>query len=188
MSDSWVAVCIPTMSGREDYLGQLKVSLEHQTHKNFKVYMVKDVKPIGRAKAEVVHKALKDHPQYIAMIDDDDLIDPTYLEKLVARMDQGDIDWCFSWGYLFGERDGYIHGEIEPFEDLMKLNKRPAQMIADAELFLYHSYNPNTAWAEDLELWIVWDYVGCIGDIVKEELYFRRWHQTNLSNLHEQKI
>jgi glycosyltransferase involved in cell wall biosynthesis len=182
---SKVAVCIPTSTKRTEMFEELTQSLHKQTFKDFKIYSVNDIKPIGKAKYEVVEEALKGDHKYICMIDDDDLIEPTYLEKLVERLDKGDVDWAFTWGSLFQDREGYIHGEIQPFEEIIQENHRPSQFMAKAELFKKVKYNQNTSWAEDLELWIVLDYLGYKGAVVEEELYLRRWHEENLTMTHD---
>jgi glycosyltransferase involved in cell wall biosynthesis len=171
-----VAVCIPTAKGRKQFYSELLKSLKKQTFQDFKIYSVKDVEPIGKAKYEVVKKALKDNPEYISMIDDDDLVEPTYLESLVKRLDRG-LDWAFTWGKLFGDREGYIHGDMQ----IEGENHRPSQFMGKADMFKAVSYDSQMKWAEDLDLWRRLDITGYEGDIVKEELYLRRWHKNNLT-------
>lgn len=187
MSRPCVAVCIPSYKA-DKYLKELQDCLKKQTFKDFKTYVVKDISPIGKAKHDVVELALKDNPKYICMIDVDDLVAFTYLEKVVKRLDKGDIDWCLTWGSLFGGRKGYIHSEIEPYEELIKSNsKRHAWICAKADLFRKANYTSEIAWAEDWALWMMIDKLGFKGDIIKEELYLKRWHETNLTITHSER-
>ena len=183
-----VAVCIPSSSKREVFLKELLDSLDKQTFKGFKTYIVKDVSPIGKAKHDVVEMALKDNPKYISMIDDDDLIGPKYLEKVVNRLDVGEIDWCFTWGNLFGDRTGYIHGEIQSPEEMKKVNHQPSWFTAKAEVFRKYNYRENISYAEDMDLWFRLYEHGYKGDVIKEELYLKRWHNESLTITHNNPI
>lgn len=181
----FVAVCVATSKEREGFFLELLDALDKQTYGNFRLYKVKDITPIGKAKHDVVELALQNNPKYICMLDDDDLIEPTYLEKVVARLDQGDIDWCFTWGKLFGDRTGYIHGEIQTPDEMLKENHQPAWISAKAELFKEYKYNENTSWAEDRDLWIrLWD-TAHKGAVIEEELYLKRWHDKVLTITHQ---
>lgn len=176
-----VAVCIASYKN-EPLLQELLASLKKQTFQDFKTYIVRDVSPIGKAKHDVVELALKDNPKYICMIDNDDIVRPTYLEEVVRRMTVGDIDWCLVWGQLFGERSGFIHSSIEPYEELLKANNhRHSWISAKADLFRKENYNPHIYWAEDWDLWKRLDRGGYKGDIIKKELYMKRWHSMNLT-------
>lgn len=200
-----VAVCIPSYND-ERYLPFLLESLRTQTYKDFRVYASYDgstdktgrvwtaysymlpivVAPferrpgIGWNKNKVVRLALRDTPDYIQMIDADDIVAPEFLEAVVGRMDEGDVDWCICWGRLFGDREGYIHSQIEPLEQLLTLNRRHAWGTFGSWVLREQSYDPTIMYAEDWDLWIRLDSLGYEGDVVKQELYFKRWHNSSL--------
>lgn len=187
MKSPKVAVCI-TSYNQDKYLSELLYCLKKQTFKDFKIYLVKNSSPSGRAKRTVVLNALKDNPKYIQMIDGDDLVEPTFVETVVKRLDMGDIDWCLTWGNLFGDRTGYIHSEIEPLEELRISNsKRHSWISAKAEVFKKVNYDKNDQFIDDWNLWIKIDEAGFKGAIIEQELYLKRWHDKNLTTTHVQR-
>lgn len=180
-----MGVCITTGLQTREYYIDLLDSLKNQTFKDFKIYTASDISPIGKAKHDVVEMALKDNPEYIQMIDGDDIVEPTFIEEVVKRLDQGDADWTLCWGKLFGERHGYIHGSIEPLEELMKSNNcRHSWIGGKAQIFREINYNPKISWAEDWELWIRLDMAQKKGAIIEKELYLKRWHNQSLTVTH----
>jgi glycosyltransferase involved in cell wall biosynthesis len=180
-----VIVCIPTTKEREQFLTELLDSLDKQTFKDFKIQIIRDIKPIGKAKRKVVEQALNENPRYICMIDDDDLVLPTYLEKVVERLDKGDIDWCFTWGLLFGDRSGVIHGEIQTPEQMIVGNRQPAWISAKANIFRKENYDETVRYAEDMDLWLRLYERKCKGDVIKEGLYMKRTHEYMVSKTEE---
>ena len=179
-----VAVCIPTASNRTEYYDELIKSLSIQTFKNFSIHVVLDITPIGKAKHQVVKMALDSKPDIICMIDDDDVVLPTYLEKIVERLENKDVDWCFTWGNLFGDRKGYIHGEIQTPENMLIENHQPSWFSAKAKVFRTENYDETVSYAEDMELWIRLHNKGFIGSVIEEELYLKRWHNKSLTIEH----
>lgn len=184
-----VVVCFGTTKKRRAYFNLLMESLKQQTYKNLLVCYIEDVVPIGRAKSHVVTKALTEtDAEIICMVDDDDVLMPTYIEEVVRRLSQGDVDWVFTWGRLIGDRQGYIHGEIEPTEELLRQNHhRPSWISAKRAVFEKYSYNPQTDYAEDWELWIKLDQAGMKGAVIQKELYLKRWHNDALTVTHAKK-
>lgn len=202
---SKVAVCIASFNNAQ-FLPVLFDSVADQTFKDFHVYVSYDgstdntlevlqgyadtlpltiveygEKPgIGLNKNKVVTRALEDNPTYIQMLDADDYIDPGFLQAVVDRLDQGDVDWVICWGQLFGAREGYIHSVIEPLEQLKELNKRHSWGSFKAEVLREHNYDPEITYAEDWDLWIRLDEAGYKGDVVEQELYHKRWHDGSL--------
>jgi glycosyltransferase involved in cell wall biosynthesis len=177
-----VVVCIPTTEEREQFFGELLDSLNKQTFTDFNIQTVKNIKPVGKAKRKVVELALNENPKYICMIDDDDLVMPTYLEKVVERLDKGNIDWCFTWGILFGEKGGVIHGEIQTPEQMIAGNCQPAWVSAKADVFRKENYDETVRYAEDMDLWLRLYEKRCKGDVIKEGLYLKRSHSFTVSN------
>lgn len=180
-----VAVCIPTTDDRKIFLEELILSLTAQTFQDFIIYTVNNVSPIGKAKHDVVEMALKKgNHKIICMIDDDDLVEPTYIEKVVEHLYKNDIDWCFTWGSLFDGRTGFIHGEIQCPAEMLVENHQPAWISAKTDVFKEINYLETDAYAEDMVLWIRLYDAGFNGSIIKEELYLKRWHDKSLTVSH----
>lgn len=182
-----IIVCIPTSIERDKYYQELRESLNNQTYKDFMVITVSDITPIGNAKHLLVNLALKEKADYICMIDDDDLVEPTYIEEIAKRFAEAPgIDWCFTWGKLFGDRTGFIHGSIEPYEELLKSNgHRHSWINASAKVFEKVNYDPKIDWAEDWDLWQRLDEAKFRGAVIQKELYLKRWHNSNLTITHK---
>ena len=118
-----VAICIASYN-RAEFLPELFDSIQKQTYEDFHVYIgydgstdnsleiIQDRKKIctfpitildyeetariGLNKHRVVERALKDGSKLIQMIDSDDMIEPTFLERSVETI--GRADWLLSWG------------------------------------------------------------------------------------------
>lgn len=180
-----VCVCIPTLSERASFLEELFISLDNQTFRDFSTILVSDVSPVGKAKHDLINLALSDNPEYILMIDDDDYIFPDYISRVVERLEKGDIDWCFTWGFLFGDdnRKGYIHGKIQTPDEMRLWNEHPAWISAKAEVFRDFNYNPEMDYAEDMDLWLRILESPYKGDVIKDELYMKRWHKNSLMGM-----
>jgi glycosyltransferase involved in cell wall biosynthesis len=178
-----IAVCIPTSFKRKKYYEELLKCLKNQTFKDFKVYSVYDVTPIGKAKHDVVELALKDKPEYIQMIDDDDLVEPKFLEMSYAVSKSNDLDWVVTWGKCFGDRKGEIHGYSLPFNTHRSLNRMNSWGMFNSRVFQKCHYRPSIKFAEDWDLWLQLRVAGFIkGGVIPQELYLQRWHDKNLNN------
>ena len=201
---SKVAVCIAAYNTAK-FLQELLESLKRQTYQNFRIYISYDgsndntryilrqykgiiicdyenISGCGRNKNKVVARALKDKPDYIQMLDADDLILPKFLEAGVERLDRGDVDFVVAWGNLFGDRTGWIHSEIPTLEELcINNNKLHAWGLFRRELFEKHNFNINLKSGVDWELWLRLIKDGYKGTIIKEELYLKRWHDNSIT-------
>jgi glycosyltransferase involved in cell wall biosynthesis len=176
-----IAVCI-TSYKNEDYLKELLADLDKQTYKDFKTYIVKDVKGCGKAKNQVIQKALKDKPDYIQMIDSDDRIEPTFLEEGVKRLEKGDVDWVICWGNLFGDRQGYIHSRIPTFNDLTRNNNLlHSWAMFKREIFEKHNFNKDLKSGVDWDHWLRVIKDGYKGAVIKKELYRKRFHNKSVT-------
>jgi glycosyltransferase involved in cell wall biosynthesis len=199
-----VAICIASYN-RAEYLPELFESIEKQTFTDYRVYIgidgstdnspeviqewterlpivilpYEETARIGLNKHRVVKEALIDNPKLIQMLDSDDMIEPTFLERSVETI--GDYDWLLSWGKLFGDRSGTIEGVIEPFERLVHRNRLHSWGMFKAHVLRKHNYRESLAFAEDWNLWIRLTKAGYKGVLLKEHLYCQRWHETNLN-------
>jgi glycosyltransferase involved in cell wall biosynthesis len=140
---------------------------------------------IGYNKRRVVERALKDGPDLIQMLDSDDKIKPTFLERSVVTI--GDYDWLISWGEQFGNREGKIEGYITPLEEMAKRNTIHSWGMFKAHCLRKYNYNPNLAFAEDWNLWLRLMKDGYKGVVLQEHLYLQRWHDTNLTTTRRSK-
>lgn len=180
-----VSVCIPSLSERSKLLKEMIDSLQKQTFNDADVIVCMDITPVGKAKSEVVKRALKTKCEYICMLDDDDVIEPDYLQEVVSRLDRGDIDWCFTWGRLFGDkkREGYIHGEIQTIKELEKWNGHPAWISAKREVFEKIKFDESLDYGEDWDLWKKILNKKLKGGVIEKELYLKRWHKNSLTGM-----
>jgi len=181
-----VAVCVATLSNRKEFYTELLESLYKQTYKgDMFICNAVDEYPSGAAKKIAVELALEEKPDYICMMDDDDWVQPTYIEEVINRLEKGDIDWCFTWGYLFGDesREGYIHGEIQTIEEITNWNGHPCWISAKREVFEQINFDENIHYTDDWDLWMRILNAGLKGDVIKKELYMKRWHKNSLMGM-----
>ncbi|HUX29464.1 MAG TPA: glycosyltransferase family A protein, partial [Thiobacillus sp.] len=204
---SRVAVCIASYNSAR-YLDLLLDSLMQQTLRDFTVYVCYDgstddtakiiegwqevlpivtveyepVARVGLNKRRVVARALADRPEYVQMIDADDVVLPRFLEAGVERLDQEDADWAITWGELFDGRTGYIHSQMPTLEELQQNNnKLHAWAMFRAEVLEHHNFAEGLASGVDWELWLRLFRDGYTGAIVEDELYQKRWHERSIT-------
>ena len=199
-----VAICIASYN-RAEFLPELLASIEKQTFTDYRIYIgydgstddsleviqewaerlpitilpYEETARIGLNKHKVVNAALVDKPELIQMLDSDDMIEPTFLERSVETI--GDHDWLLCWGKLFGARTGEIQGRIEPFERLVHRNRLHSWGMFKSHVLRKHNYREHLAFAEDWNLWIRLAKAGYKGVILEEPLYCQRWHKSNLN-------
>jgi glycosyltransferase involved in cell wall biosynthesis len=203
-----VAVCIASYN-RAEFLPELFESIKSQTFKDFQVYIgydgstdnsleviegwlhefpmtivdYEETARIGLNKHRVVARALEDNPDLIQMLDSDDKIEPTFLERSVETI--GDADWLMCWGKCFGEREGTIEGKIIPLAELARHNTLHSWGMFKAHVLRKHNYREDLAFAEDWNLWLRLAKAGYQGVILDEHLYLQRWHKENLNLVHK---
>jgi len=134
---------------------------------------------IGYNKHRVVERALEDNPDLVQMLDSDDMIEPTFLERSVATI--GDYDWLISWGRQFGERHGLVEGYITPIGEMAHRNTIHSWGMFKADALRRHNYREDLAFAEDWNLWLRLMKDGYKGVVLQEHLYLQRWHGANLT-------
>ena len=170
-----VAICIASYN-RAEFLPELFESIRNQTFYDFHIYIGYDgstdnsleviegykgdlpitivdyveTARIGLNKHRVVARALEDDPEIIQMLDSDDMIDPTFLEKSVAAIE--DYDWLLSWGKCIGAREGTIEGYIAPLEVLRRHNTLHSWGMFKAHVLRKHNYREGLDFAEDWNL------------------------------------
>lgn len=202
-----VAICIASYN-RAEFLPDLFDSIIAQTFTDYHVYIgtdgstdnsievieeYKDRLPItivdyietariGLNKYRVVERALRDDPELIQMLDSDDMIKPTFLERSVEEI--GDAAWLLSWGECFGAREGKIEGKITPIGEYMYTNTLHSWGMFKADTLRKETYREHLAFAEDWNLWVRLMINNLEGKILGEHLYLQRWHEDNLNLSH----
>lgn len=209
MTEPKVALCT-CVYNRNDYFKDYLYSVSEQTYDNFTLYVwddgseeategvieeykdkidivVKYAEPIhniGTVKNYVVNLALKDDPDYIQMTDCDDLLEPTFLERMVRKMETTGTDFAICDGVVFGETSG---GEIrndlnEEIEQSMTLEllkrKNPffSWAMFKADVIKEVNYRVGMKHFEDWDIYIRLLKAKKKFSIVREPLYNYRTH------------
>jgi len=177
MNKSNVAICIA--STRPELLEEMLRSIELQTYKNIKTYIVRYISPVGLAKNTIINKALKDSPDLIQLVDDDDILDPTFIQKQVEQI--GKYDYISTWGRTFGNNCGYIHYDIPTLAEELTYNHLHGWMMVKAHVFDHMNFNPVLESCDDWDFQIRLIKNGFKGKIIKEELYSYRVHDNSVT-------
>ncbi len=94
--DLRVSVLTPTREGREERLVEAIASVQAQTYPAESHLVLLDADREGPAVARNALLAVAETP-LVAFLDDDDLLDPDHLERLVDRLVRDDADVAWSW-------------------------------------------------------------------------------------------
>jgi glycosyltransferase EpsE len=201
---STLAVCVAAYK-RADLLPETLDGLVNQTFKDFTVYVSYDSTAdntesvldrfrdrlsvvgiddsrsglgCGPAKNLAVERALADNPDFIQMVDSDDVPAPEMLEVSVDRLLQGDVDWVLCWGRTFGMDNGYIHAEMPTLEQMIDHNHLHAWAMFRSDILrrFNFSFDPQIMSFDDYDLWLKIFKAGYKGAIIKRELYWARMH------------
>lgn len=94
MSD--VTVCIPTVPGREELLRRAVESAGNQTHP-VRVHVAMDTDADGAATTR--NRAWRDAEptEWLAFLDDDDVMDPNHVELCLAKAHEVNADLVYPW-------------------------------------------------------------------------------------------
>lgn len=197
---STVAVCIPTYNVG-NYLDKLLRSLENQTFKDFVIYILDDgssddteeiidkykgvfhisyvyssgIHNIGTVKNKVVKMALKGDHKYIQMIDSDDLVEPTFLEEMVKKLEEG-FDYVVCDGIMFGESSGPIHNTVPTKESILEGNSLVSWGMFKREVLQESNYRLALKHFEDWDLYIRLVLADYKCGVVDKPLYNYRMH------------
>jgi len=203
-----VAICMATYNVG-DYLKDMLWSIENQTFKDYKVYVFNDgsedntmevlkeyknripmevknsegIHNIGTVKNMVVNMALKDNPEYIQMVDSDDLLEPNMIERMVEEMEKG-CDFAICDGRTFGEMgDKGIRNDLneEVREETIGLfiereNPLFSWSMFRADILRTQNFRVGMKHFEDWDLYLRLFKTGKKVSIVREELYNYRTH------------
>jgi glycosyltransferase involved in cell wall biosynthesis len=94
-----ITVITATTQGREELLAECKASVAAQTHPVAHHLVLLDDKRVGGAHTK---NALLEQvtTEWAIVLDDDDLLDPEYVERLIAHAEDADViyGWCRTTG------------------------------------------------------------------------------------------
>lgn len=195
-----VAVCMGTYNG-SGYLRDMLRSLCDQTFKDFGVYIFNDgseddtlevidsfkdklnikvknskgIHNIGTVKNKVVNFALKDKPEYIQMVDSDDVLESTFLEAMVEEIKEG-FDFVVCDGITFGDQNFPIHNEYTDKRRIIHMNPFLSWIMIRAKVASKFNYRVGMGHYEDWDLHLRLLLADKTYGIVKEPLYNYRIH------------
>lgn len=209
-----VSVVISTYNG-EKYIKECVSSILSQTFRNFEIIIVDDFSTDDTAKVIQEIQAQDERifyysnfchnhsmalnfglqhakGDYIARIDQDDIMTTTRLMEQVDYMEQHkDVDVCCSWFSTFGDFEQNVEllkGDIEFAEyQLLITNILPNPTAMIRKVFLDRhkiKYNSQYQYAEDYAFWIECALFGAKFHIIPRFLQRYRIHNAQNSTLH----
>jgi len=209
-----VSVVISTYNG-EKYIQECVSSILSQTFRDFEIIIVDDlstddtVKVIQEIRAQdervfFYSNSCHNHSMalnlgllyangdYIARIDQDDIMTATRLMEQISFMEQHkDVDVCFSWFKTFGDSNQNVElckGDIEFAEYQLLITNifpNPTAMIRKAFLDSHKiKYNTQYQYAEDYAFWIECALSGAKFHIIPRFLQRYRIHNGQNSTKH----
>lgn len=170
-----IAIITPTIEGREELLAEAAVSVDQQTV-GVTHHIIMDI--CGSGPAELRNLVLERvESDWVAFLDDDDLLDPDHIETLAGAINDQDADLAFSWYRSQGapetervhEWDDYALGVMLSGRNLIPVTVLARrQAILDAGGFNYEDRY------EDHQLWLRMLRNGCRFAVVPRETWTYR--------------
>lgn len=153
-----VTILTPTIEGREELLAEAAASVQEQTEDCAHLIWL-DAERRGPAWCRSRMLGLV-QSEWVGFLDDDDLLDPSHVEALMALLEDGDADLAWSrCRTLFAEGVAHVRiaqGLRPNYSDLLRPGARnfiPVTVLARTESVLRAgAFNPDDRY-EDYELW-----------------------------------
>jgi glycosyltransferase involved in cell wall biosynthesis len=147
---------------------------------------------VVRARNDMIDRACG---QYIALMDADDIADPTRLEKQLHSLEAGDCDVCGSAQWVLDESSGQLKKSKDKFTDpdlraLLSVycGLCNSAMMGKAEIFKHFKYDTTILTSEDYYLWVQMAAAGYRFLNLKERLITYRRYPAQTSSVHLDKF
>ena len=211
-----VSVLMPAYNS-ELYIAEAINSILNQTHSNFELIIFDDgssdntrqviesysdprvVKVLSdqnfgvvRARNELIDRA---HGKYIALMDADDIADPTRLQKQIQVLVSGDYDICGSAQWVLNEATKNLKKSKDRFTDAdlrallsVYCGLCNSTVTGKAEIFKRFKYDTTILTSEDYFLWVQMAAAGCRFINLKDRLITYRRYPAQTSAVHLEKF
>jgi glycosyltransferase involved in cell wall biosynthesis len=147
---------------------------------------------VVRARNEMIDRA---NGQYIALMDADDIADPTRIEKQLEYLERGDCDLCGSAQWVLDEATHQIKKSKDKFTDsdlrallAVYCGLCNSAMTGKAEIFKRFKYDTSILTSEDYYLWVQMAAAGYRFLNLKERLITYRRYPSQTSSVHLEKF
>ena len=147
---------------------------------------------VVRARNELIDRA---HGKYIALMDADDIADPTRLQKQIQVLESGDYDICGSAQWVLDEASARIKKSKDRFTDAdlrallsVYCGLCNSTITGKAEIFKRFKYDTTILTSEDYFLWVQMAAAGCRFINLKDRLITYRRYPAQTSAVHLEKF
>ncbi len=147
---------------------------------------------VVRARNEMIDRA---SGQYIALMDADDIADPTRIEKQLKSIERGDCDICGSAQWVLDESTQQVKKSKDKFTDAdlrsllaVYCGLCNSAMMGKAEIFKRFKYDTSILTSEDYYLWVQMAAAGYRFLNLKERLITYRRYPSQTSSVHLEKF
>ena len=211
-----VSVLMPAYNS-ELYIAEAIQSILNQTYRNIELIIFDDGSPdktrqvikdfidpriikifsdqncgVVRARNEMIDRA---GGKYIALMDADDISDPTRLEKQIDILEAGECDLCGSAQWVLDEGSGRIKKSKDKFSDAdlrallsVYCSLCNSAMTGKAEIFKRFKYDTSILTSEDYYLWVQMAAAGFRFLNLSERLITYRRYPAQTSSVHLDKF